>query len=282
MTVAASLTLLPAAAPVDGPVQVLSSAAAEKAVPGSSRALETPAEVPAEPVLVEELTTAYSQTYLQPDGSKVLESYTVPVNYRDGAGQWRKIENTLVDDPAAGYAARNEANAFAARIPVDASRTPVRFETDGSWVSLLMDQARPGAPEVAEDHAVFEEVARADRVEYQVTPTGLKENIVLDAPPAAGTTVTYGYAVRASNDLTLREGPEGSLEFVRPDPAAAAGENVDEDTGRDGVVVSIPAGVMLDSADGPAGRRCPRRWTTRSPSRERAPGGCESMSTRAG
>ncbi len=52
-----------------------------------------------EPELVPELTTATSNTYQLPDGSRTLETYNTPVNFLDETGEWEQVDNNLVSAP---------------------------------------------------------------------------------------------------------------------------------------------------------------------------------------
>ena len=65
-----------------------------------------------EPVLVDELTTATSTTYLQPDGSYRSQVFATPVNFRDDSGDWQPMDNSLVPAPGAAYAVENAANDY--------------------------------------------------------------------------------------------------------------------------------------------------------------------------
>jgi hypothetical protein len=186
-----------------------------------------------EPVLVEELTTETSTTLLQPDGSYSLTAFTTPINYRDDSGEWREIDNTLVEAPGATYAVENAANAYTALIPEDASTTPVKFAIDDAWATMRMHGA-DDAPAVEGAEASFDDVIDTDGVTYEATATGLKETIHLDSvpDPAAGP-LEYTFTMDASEGMTPVLTEEGGVDFV--DGAGHAR-------------ISIPVGNMTDSA----------------------------------
>lgn len=58
---------------------------------------------------LEEESTEYSNTVLEPDGSLTTEIYSSPVNFQDEAGDWQPIDNQLIPSEAPGYALENKA-----------------------------------------------------------------------------------------------------------------------------------------------------------------------------
>src|SRR5262249_19009364 len=58
--------------------------------------------------------TASSNSYLNPDGSYTTVVAPQPVNYRDAAGEWQRIDTTLVPSQEAGYSVENAAGPFRA------------------------------------------------------------------------------------------------------------------------------------------------------------------------
>lgn len=184
-------------------------------------------------VRLDSLSTASSNTYLEPDGTRTLEAFADPVNYRSPAGDWKAIDNSFVDAPGSVYAVQNSANDYTAKIPADASSTPVRFIVGDSWVAMRMHGA-DAAPVIDDSEATFSHVREAEEVSYVATSEGLKENIVLQSPPNIGSDVlSYTYSLSASPDLHPMLAANGSVEFQN-----SAGE----------VLVAIPAGVMTDAA----------------------------------
>jgi hypothetical protein len=183
--------------------------------------------------LVPELATATSNTYREGDGSMRLESFTEPVNYLSEDQTWVPIDNELIPAPGAAYEVMNAGNSFEAKIPADPSTTPVSFATEDAWVTMRM-HGLDDAPSVDGEVATFEDVAGADEVTYEVTNTGLKEDILLeDAPSLASGALKYTYSIDASAGITPAVGLEGAIEFR--DPAGEA-------------VVVMPAAYMFDSA----------------------------------
>ena len=186
-----------------------------------------------EPIQLPELSTETTSTFRMPNGSYRLEAAPEPVNYRDDAGDWHAIDNTLVDAPGATYAVANAANEYTASIPADASAAPIRFEADGAWVTMKMDGA-DAAPAVEGSSATFEDVEGAESVTYEAVGSGLKESITLQEPPSAQTgRMEYTYILDTSAGLTPTLTSAGAIEFR---------------TAGGAVPVSIPVGNMGDSA----------------------------------
>lgn len=194
--------------------------------PASAAPLLSPGllAAPASLVPLEDRTTETSSTWLMPDGSLSTEAYGAPVNYRDEAGAWQKIDNDLVPAQAAGVAVENAANDYTVSLPQDAGTTPVRFAADGDWVSFAMD-GLDGAPSVQASEATYANAGDASEVVYQAAATGVKESIVLDAAPAAAPMFTFDLqmdaglrpVLRPNGDIEIRDS-SGTAEFTMPAP----------------------------------------------------------------
>src|SRR5262249_5118085 len=98
--------------------------------------------------------TATSRTYRLPDGSRRVEVFTAPVNYRNRRGRWAPVDNRLVRSSRPGYAAQNAAGGYRLLVPADAGANPVRFEAGGRWVAFSADGVQ-GAPRVQGSVANF-------------------------------------------------------------------------------------------------------------------------------
>lgn len=181
--------------------------------------------------------TEMSTTYLRPDGSKVLKLSESPINARDASGDWVDIDTSLervddtwvvdahplkpefsqhADDPDAVTVTRAGHEVSFSLVGADAGRVESPFWFWDSW-----------------DKIAYRDVADGIDIEYQIEPDGLKEELVLAAPPAAGdNSWTWRFDV---GELTprLRE-QTNSVEFV--DDA-------------DSVVFTIPTPIAWDSAD---------------------------------
>jgi hypothetical protein len=184
---------------------------------------------------VEELSTEFSNTMREADGSYTMQAATVPINYLDSAGNWEPIDNTLVEAPGTTYDVQNAGNSFTAKLPEDPRTTPVKFIQDGAWVTMRMHGAQAVNADVAGAEATYADVQNTDGVTYEVVNTGLKETITLAAPPTSP--VTYAYTIDTSSGLTPSLKSDGSIAFSNGE-----GESV----------FAIPAGIMFDAAADPA------------------------------
>ncbi len=159
----------------------------------------TQASSPAEPAPViapgpvNELSTEFSNTVREADGSYTLQSSPVPINYLDDSGTWQPIDNTLVDAPGTVYDVQNTGNSFTAKLPEDPQTTPVKFIEDGAWVSMRMHGAQDVPADVTGSEANYTDVANTDGVTYEVVNTGLKE------------TITSRYAANGSSLLHVHD-----------------------------------------------------------------------------
>jgi len=175
------------------------------------------------------LTTETASTTVLADGTYQTVVNAVPVNYLDASGEWQEIDNDLVPVPGPDWAVRNAANDYTVKLPEDAADA-VRMAADGQWLTFSLRGAQ-GAPVVAGSQATFDEVAVGTDLTYDVTPTGVKESIILAAPPAEAP--VYAFDVRVAPGLTPTEVEGGAIEVVD-----AAGE----------VAFTVLAPFMVDSA----------------------------------
>jgi hypothetical protein len=143
--------------------------------------------------------TATTSTYLNPDGSRSLETGLLPLNYLDTSGNWQPINTSVVADPNVAGGFESAANAWTAHFaPLPAGLTV--DTSNGPPLQMSPTGTATVAPQVAEDgHGVIYPNAwpGAD-LEYLVLPTSVKEEIVLHQRPAspsfAFTTGSLGYS----------------------------------------------------------------------------------------
>lgn len=157
---------------------------------------------------VRSLATATSRTYALPTGRYVTRISPVPVNFRDGHGAWRPIDNRLTPTSHGSY--RNAANSFTATIPAKLGAQPVRFAAGGASLGFELAGAQ-GAGKVAGATASFGGALPGTDVEYLSTPTALKELVTLhggDAPEQ------LAYDLHPGAGLTPRRAASGAVELV--------------------------------------------------------------------
>jgi len=112
---------------------------------------------------IAELRTRTSRTYRRADGKLLARIHAGSVNFRDGQGDWRPIDNELVQS---GSSLRNAANRYSLTLPgrLDAA---VRYEEDGRWVSFALKDALPVAAEAKGSKAVYREALPPTSVSTQ-------------------------------------------------------------------------------------------------------------------
>jgi YD repeat-containing protein len=154
------------------------------------------------------LRTEFSETRRINAGVFETTLSGTPLNYRDGGGAWRRIDNRLARQPDGSFDVR--ANAVDVEIPSSATGE-VRFGDRGEEVafSLLGADAEP-AELTGGATAQYEEVARDADLSYEVEGRVLKETLTLASADAP---TVYRFAVDAG-DLTLRLGAAGDVAFV--------------------------------------------------------------------
>ncbi|MXG88414.1 DNRLRE domain-containing protein [Nocardioides flavescens] len=181
-------------------------------------------------MLVPSLSTETSNSFLLPDGSIRVENALEAINYETAAGDWAPVDNSLVDAAGSTYAVENAEAAYRVQIPEDAGRHPIKFSTDGVWVTLKM-RGLDGTPDVSDATATFDDVEGASSVELEAQGDSVKESITLDVPPVNAPVFTYD--ISASAGLTPNLSNSGAIEFTDSSSVVKA---------------VIPAGFMYDSA----------------------------------
>jgi RHS repeat-associated protein len=188
----------------------------------------TPAAKPLKPKRVKELTgkrTARAKFFELADGRVEAELSAAPVHYRDAKGAWRQIDTRIGAADRPGFAYGNATNRFGSLFGATSDQL-LRFEQAGRHVTVgLPGAARPLAPRVRGSQLTYPGALGdgADLV-YQVTPEGVRKQIVLARPPAeAAWTFTLrlgGVEARAQPDGSIALVPEGGEEplFVLPKP----------------------------------------------------------------
>ncbi|WP_147437332.1 hypothetical protein [Micromonospora musae] len=171
---------------------------------------------------VKELTgkrTANSKTYQLSDGRTQAEISAAPVHYKDSKGRYQAIDTTVRPTNEKGYVQGNRTNSFTSLFG-DSSEELARFERDGRSIELgLSGAAKAVMPKVSGSTVTYAGVAGGADVVYDVTPTALKEEIVLREVPAGPVSWTFTLGTAG---LTAQQREDGSIAFVR----AGGGEPV--------------------------------------------------------
>ncbi|MEU8286703.1 DNRLRE domain-containing protein [Micromonospora sp. NPDC048905] len=201
-----------------------------------SVAQPTPAEAIPPARRVRELVdrrTASTKVYLLADGRMQAEASREPVHYRDGKGRWQDIQSTVSAGDSSGYPFAATRNTFAGRFG-DRSDRVLSYSMGDYGLTLGL----AGGPQALRPTAKGSRVTYpgalggADLV-YEVTPSAIKEQIVLAAAPSGPATYTFTLDVDS-----VRAVPEadGSLSFFATDWQGPA-------------LFTMPRPYMYDSAD---------------------------------
>ena len=180
----------------------------------------------------EEKQNAYTKTFTRKDGTMVDIISSEPVHYYKD-GEWKDIDNTLVNRTVDGKEVlQNKSNDFTATLPqtldndsyisIDNGENKVSFKLNG--VSIQKDSRVLALNEslLSEEDAImslkdnvstvrYNDVLGTADVEYLVTETGIKENIILDTVP------TKGYFVSTLSRNSALSWNEKPIFFTSPD-----------------------------------------------------------------
>ncbi len=131
-----------------------------------------------------ELRTRSSRTFVDESGSRVTRLYQGAVNFRDGDGDWRPIDNDLVPSADGGGSIENSANRYRLTLPRDLTDAPMRVAAEGAWVDYQLRDARATAT-VDGAVATYREARTGLALKYTARADGVKEEIQVDSPAAA-------------------------------------------------------------------------------------------------
>ena len=154
------------------------------------------------------MRSEYSRTFLLSDGQRQAVISAGPVNYRDAAGRWEPVSTTVTRSPRAGWSFENTTNVFGSFFSSDPARL-VRFRLPaGGWLQTGLPGARRVAPRVSGSTVSYPGILPGVTLEYAVSPTGLKERIVLAS--ASADVAGLRFTVTAGGGLVPRAMPGGA------------------------------------------------------------------------
>ncbi|HEX9030339.1 MAG TPA: DNRLRE domain-containing protein, partial [Streptosporangiaceae bacterium] len=167
-------------------------APASTAVPGTDLAIPTrPKAVRQAPAprahRVRELTSKrseFSRTFQLSNGQRQAVISAGPVNYRDHAGRWQPVNTAVTRSVRAGWSLQNTTNVFGSFFGTDPARL-VRFSLPaGGWLQTGLPGGRRVTPRVSGNTVTYPQILPGVTLEYSVSPSGLKERIVLASASA--------------------------------------------------------------------------------------------------
>lgn len=178
------------------------------------------------------MRTPTSKRFEMSDGSTQLELSAVPLHYRDGKGKWRDIDTKLVAGSGAD-AFKNTSNVFDSRFGKATDRL-VTFEAGGTSIALgAVGEKRPVTPKASGSTVTFPDVFGTADVRYAVSPSGVKEDILLAGADEVAD--EYSFELR-TNGLVAQQRSDGSIAFVKK-------------AGDKRPVYVMPAPFMYDASD---------------------------------
>jgi RHS repeat-associated protein len=154
--------------------------------------------------------TATSRTWKTDDGRFHTRVYSTPVNYRDGNGDWRQIDDSLVADQSPGFALENNSDRYRAQFPDDLGAKPIQVSEGGDSVGFRLLGAN-GHATASGATARFADALPGVAAVYTAQPSGVKEDLKLASADAPA---SYDYAVNLSDGLSLRENAAGGVDVV--------------------------------------------------------------------
>ena len=169
-------------------------------------------ENPEESKIVKELTderTENSKEFLLEDGTKMIAQYNEPVHYKDSKGKWVEYNNTLSEDKTASpdeagdSSYTNKSSDISVNLSNKAkSKNMISLQSDGYKISWGYDNAGKSKADVKKNNektsgndkfttlknitteTLYKDVFSDVDLQYFVTTTGIKENIILKSAKA--------------------------------------------------------------------------------------------------
>ena len=169
-------------------------------------------ENPEESKIVKELTderTENSKEFLLEDGTKMIAQYNEPVHYKDSKGKWVEYNNTLSEDKTASpdeagdSSYTNKSSDISVNLSNKAkSKNMISLKSDGYKISWGYDNAGKSKADVKKNNektsgndkfttlknitteTLYKDVFNDVDLQYFVTTTGIKENIILKSAKA--------------------------------------------------------------------------------------------------
>jgi len=135
--------------------------------------------------------------------------YSQSVNFRDAAGSWQAIDDSLVKTSLAPYSYQNNANRYSVYLPSDIGSAPVRVQIGSNWLTFSLSGAKGGG-RISGSVADYANVLPGVSVVIDAQADGVEESLVLQSP-LAGSDFTYN--VRTSPGLKV-EARGGGLAIV--------------------------------------------------------------------
>ncbi len=205
---------------------------------------------------IKEERDKFTKVFLNSNGTKTAVVSATPLHYETDNG-WEDIDNTLIEETkVTGNIYKNKKNDFTVTIPKELSENKeikvekhgyeISFELEGSDLFSKSKKIKANKNNQKQKYETldndvktdfldktagicFENIGENTSVEYEVTSTGLKENIVLNQKPEEQ--VLYSYKITAKK-LDAQLNADNSVTFKNEEGQA---------------VFEIPAPIMYDA-----------------------------------
>ena len=169
-------------------------------------------ENPEESKIVKELTNERTENlkeFLLEDGTKMIAQYNEPVHYKDSKGKWVEYNNTLSEDKTASpdeagdSSYTNKSSDISVNLSNKAkSKNMISLQSDGYKINWGYDNAGKSKADVKKNNektsgndkfttlknitteTMYKDVFNDVDLQYFVTTTGIKENIILKSSKA--------------------------------------------------------------------------------------------------
>jgi len=160
--------------------------------------------------------TATSDTFELENGERETRIYGAPVNFEDGEGNWKPIDEEL---EAVQGGLTNGANDFDLYLPEQVGEGAVRVSSEGQWVSYRYLGPETQPVEVDGVVATYEGEGGEPSFELKSLSNGVKESIVLGG---ASQQTDYAFELEAASGVTPTLAEDGSLVFNDTDEEVVA------------------------------------------------------------
>jgi RHS repeat-associated protein len=155
------------------------------------------------------MRTANSTVYRNADGSFRTVISTGPVHYKDSTGAWQNFDTTLVPVNPSGTYVQNAAGPDRVQLPADLGAAPVLIQTSAGNASFELAGALHTSRTVHGSAATYQGVFNGVDANYAAVPEGLKESLIITAPPAQTPVFMFNLV---TGSLTLRQLADGGIE----------------------------------------------------------------------
>ena len=210
---------------------------AEAAAKVAAQAKQKPVKKTKEEIVSER--TAEKKVFANPDGTRTAEVHPFPVHYKDDQGAWQDID-TNVTDTGSDLKADKTAAKTTLKKQADDQGAVGSIQVAGRTVTLKAKDAKGIRKQRAtrEQRGVRYRKAYEDAdLRYEITSSGLKEEIVLTGPKGPS---QYRYELTVDN-ADVRKTAAGDLEFVEP--------------GTGTFLFKLPKPYMYDNSNSPTAAR---------------------------